>query len=192
MIHNVSVLKTEMSDHDIIHCSLLNPNLYPQKQSNSLPSFCPDVPLDDIDYFKADWDAVRKSLSISDWSKVCDESVNQDKAWSEFDEVILSALKNNAPSHTANINMVRSSNKNTSLIIPRSRLILLRKKGRLNNKINAIKTALSNQICEQGRHKLKKLNHKRAVIELQIKDDIKGHKLIEERKVLVGFENTPL
>lgn len=88
----------------------------------------------------------------------------------------MQTCKKNAPSHSHNIKTAASKSSG-SVNIPKSRRSILRKKKRLNARINCIK--YSSKI-PRSPEKLEKLNKERAELELLLKADIKHERLRDE------------
>ena len=176
-----SVSKTEKSDHDIVVCTLLHPEFLPQPTKK--PIYVPSTPMDDINFNSADWSSINSDLLKVDWSSVLDPDISQNNAWDKFESIVADTCKRHAPSHTAN--MAAESSKTAK--IPKSRRLLLRKKKRLNARINAIKyrSILLNT------SKLQKLNKDRAELELLLKEDIKHQRLREETAVIERIKLNP-
>ena len=131
LIHSVSVSKTEKSDHDIVCCTLLHPQFLLNQVAT--PQFTPSSELDDINFNSADWESINRDLLSADWSTFINPSTHQEVAWDLFESIIVDVCKKHAPSHSHNRQVSVSSK------IPKSRRALLRKKKRLNTRINCIK-----------------------------------------------------
>ena len=181
-IHEISVLKTEMSDHDFVNCTILHPEFL--KSPVQQPSFIPESPMANLNFSKADWDSIRKHLQLADWSAVIDPLIDQNTAWDRFEATVLHACECNAPFHTKSIEATNS------VRIPKSRQILLKKKHRLNTRINAVKKYLD-PATDQSKVLLSTLNKKRAFIEMQIKKDIQNQRSVEEAKVIEKIKTNP-
>ena len=185
LVHSVTVSKTEMSDHDIVRCSLL----HPQFLRNRPPKrpYTPSSALDDINFNSADWVAINNELQTLDWSAVVDTATPQDVAWDMFEGMITEVCKKHAPVHSQNRQSAADSK------IPKARQALLRKKRRLNTRINCIKAKnldLGN-FPPRNVVKLCKLNEERAAIELLMKGDIKQQRVREELVALSKIKTNP-
>ena len=181
-IHDISVNKTEISDHDFINCSLLHPELL--KHRVEVPPFIPQAPLANINFSKADWDSIRKHFQLVDWTAVLDPDIDQNTAWELFDAAVVKACELYAPLHTAAIKT------QSAVRVPKSRQILLRKKHRLNTRINAAKRSLD-QSTDQCKILLANLNKQRASIEILIKEDIQNQRFLEESRALEKIKSNP-
>ena len=170
-IHSIAVAKTELSDHDVVSCTLLHPELLLPSQTTERPVFSPSCPFADINFVSADWNAINTELHEVNWDAITDPSKDQDTAWKLFEDTIASICCKHAPSHSSNI---QASSKSS---IPKPRRELLRKKHRLNARINAIKHSGR---TPRSSTKLDNLNKERATIELLMKNDIKHERLRQE------------
>ena len=132
IIHNISVIETELSDHNIVTCELMDPSLLLKPITRS--DYTPDSPLDDIDFTKADWNNIRDTLGFLDWSDVLDPEIDQYIAFGRLISKITSICKENAPSHTQ-----KATGNFKSSSIPKERRGLIRKRSRLNAKVNTFK-----------------------------------------------------
>ena len=181
-IHSISVTKTELSDHDIVSCTLLNPELLLPSQTQERPVFTPSCLLDDINLNSADWDAINAELLEVDWASITDPSNDQDTAWTLFEDKVAFICSKNAPSHSRNIQVSSQSS------IPKPRRELIRKKRRLNARINAIKHGVR---TPRNSTKLDNLNNERANIEILMKEDIKQERLRQEIAALAKMKINP-
>ncbi len=181
-IHSIAVAKTELSDHDIVHCTLLHPELLRPSQTTQKPQFTPSCLFDDINFNSADWDAINTELKGTDWAPITDPSNDQETAWTMFEDTIASICCKHAPSHSRNI---QASSKSS---IPKPRRELLRKKRRLNARINAIKHGGR---TPRSSTKLDSLNNERAIIELLMKDNIKHERLRQEIEAIGKIKINP-
>ena len=183
LIHGVSVSKTEKSDHDIVTCTLLHPQFLLEQPAR--PQYAPASALDDINFNAADWASINKELTNVDWSTVVNPSTSQDAAWDMFEGIVVQICKKHAPSHSYNRQAAASSR------IPRTRVALLRKKKRLNARINCIKYRSSGPSPPRNNVKLRKLNDERAAVEMLLKADIKQQRAREELIALSKIKTNP-
>jgi hypothetical protein len=186
MIHSMSVSKTEKSDHDIVSCTLLHPQFL-LKQPAKL-QYAPTSAFDDINSNSADWASINNALLAVDWSTVVNPTTPQDVAWDMFEGIIVQVCKKHAPSHNHNRQAAASS---SSSKIPKSRRALLRKKKRLNARINSIKYRFAGPAPPRNVTKLQKLNDERAAIELLLKADIKQQRLGDELAAISKIKTNP-
>ena len=183
MIHSINVSKVEKSDHDLITCTLLHPEFLPVPTEK--PPYIPESPLDDINFSSADWSSINKSLEEVNWSTITDPGLSQEEAWNLFSNTIADICKKFAPSHSQGIKTTEATPSN----IPKSRRVLLRRKTRLNARINCIKYGVYSTTINNG--KLEKLNTQRAEIEILLKADIKKQRLNEELAAIAKIKINP-
>ena len=98
-IHSIAVAKTELSDHDVVSCTLLHPEFLLPSQTTERPVFSPSCPFADINFVSADWDAINTELHEVNWDAITDPSKDQDTAWKLFEDTIASICCKHAPSH---------------------------------------------------------------------------------------------
>jgi hypothetical protein len=181
-IHSITVAKTELSDHDIVSCTLLNPELLHSSQTPERPVFTPSCLFEDINFNSADWEAINAELLEVDWAPITDPCNDQNTAWTLFEDTVASICSKHAPSHSRDI---QASSKSS---IPKPRRELLRKKRRLNARINALKYGIR---ASRNSIKLNNLNRERANIEILMKDDIKQERLRQELAALAKMKINP-
>lgn len=181
LIHSVTVSKTLKSDHDVVSLQLLHPEF--QLSPTLKPEFKPSCLLDDINFNSANWDAIRNDLSSVDWQRAIDlSSTDQDLAWRTFEDMVASVCQKHAPSHS------HSASKSTVKGLPRHRALLLRRKRRLNARINAIKYKSPRGINSS---KLSRLQDDRASIELLMKEDLLSERARKEIDAIGKMKKNP-
>ena len=169
-IHRITVEKTKASDHDLV-CASLNYTKLQQKDLNQKPNASSDSPFDDLKFAKADWDAIRKELNNTDW-----EPYFQSKDPTELSEMLDSKVSEACAKHTP----CHSASKGSTPRIPPKRRALLRKKKRLNSRINCLKYLAT----EPQPEKIKALEQEKIEIEIGIRDSIKEEKSSEEAEAI--------
>ena len=168
-IHGIRVEKTVASDHDLVYASLNYNNLdYAKQKTSCLPH---DSAFDDMNFIKADWDNIREELAKAEWENFYFET-DPEKLCNMLEDIVAETCQKHVPSNASGIN--RKSN------IPRDRRSLLRKKKRLNSRINSIKFKLP----ITSKIKLEKLIEQKATIEINIRDSIKKERESNELKAL--------
>ena len=177
LIHSVAVQDTNKSDHREIVCNLLHPQFLPNRPITDRPS---RAGLDDVNFNAADWAAINEELDSIDWTTVTDPELPQDRAWSMFEELVTWACSQHAPSHE------RGKKRSK---VPRCRQPLLRAKKRINARINCLKRKSNN--LQRSEKKLKKLLQSKAVIELQLKENIKQQRKDDELSALSKIKANP-
>ena len=181
MIHSISISKTEQSDHDIVHCTLLHPGFLPTSQPGR-PPYSPTCLPDDINFNSANWSAINSELQQLDWSELSDPALDQDQSWKIFEDTVANICSKHAPSHARNRQAASVSN------IPKHRRVLLQKKKRLNSKINTIKYGENNRRSDV---KLIHLNEQRATVELLMRDDLKNDRIRKETDAISKIKVNP-
>ena len=176
LIHNICVEKSEMSDHDVVRCSFLHNNLQ-NEQETTTRSFQEKHPLDNLNLARANWTDINEELKKIDWdNEMSDHSVNE--MYSTLEKIITNICSNNAPKRT------RCTHRSN---IPNQRLALIRKKKRLNHKINYRKYACVNF----PKNHIDKLEKKKVEVELQIRESIKAQQESDELKAIEKMKTNP-
>lgn len=169
-IHQIEVEKTKMSDHDIIYAGL-NYAGFQKAKHNKECNIPNDSPFDDLNFAKSDWEAIRTEISHTDWSSYYKET-DPSKLGEVFDTLVANACKRHTPCH--------SSSTKDRVKIPPKRRSLLRRKKRLNSRINCLKYVCANP----NKETIKELNKQKADIELEIRDSIKEEKEKDEKQAI--------
>ena len=182
LIHSVSVSKTLKSDHDSVELFLLHPEFLLKPPVK--PKFRPTSNFDDINFNSANWESIRVDLLNVDWNPIVSASLSdQDNAWRQFEDIIAGVCRKHAPLHSTNVALSTKSKG-----IPRKRQLLLRRKRRLNIKINSIKCGLT---PVTNKTKLARLQEERAKVELSIKTELKDEREKEELDALSKIKVNP-
>ena len=173
-IHNIWVEKVEMSDHDMVWSSLLYKKITNANQKFDVE---PESPLDRLNLNKADYDSIRSEFNKIDWKQNL-EGKDVDEMLEYINHEIFDACTKHAP---------EKKSKSNKLYIPPKRRSLLKKKKRINSGINVCKylKPLGHE------NKLRKLNKKRAEIEIEIRDSIREEKVKKEMDVIKKIKTNP-
>ena len=174
-IHSVNVEKTNLSDHDIVWASLLYSKLtkIPSSQTHQA-----DSPLDTVNLNKADWNAIQNDLSKVNWKDEL-QSKDVDELYNVVKNNLITVCKKHAPT--------RLASKNKNFYIPPKRRSLLKVKKRLNAKINLCK-----YLARPGyEDKLKRLNNRRSLLEIEIRDSIREEARRKEMEVIEKIKTNP-
>ena len=174
-IHSVTVEKTNMSDHDIVWANLLYSKLtkIPNNYSRQI-----DSPLDTVNLNRADWDAIRNDLSPVDWDDAL-QSEDVNALYDVIKEKLVTVCTKHAPG--------RLTQNNNKLYIPPKRRSLLNVKKRLNSKINLCK-----YLARPGyEEKLKRLNKRRCLLEIDIRDSIRDEARKKEMEAIEKIKTNP-
>ena len=175
-IHSVYTEKTEISDHEFVHCDLL------YKFNNTKTSQCNATsksPLDLLYFLKADWNSIRSDMEKVKWNEVLTENDSVDNMVTKFEETITNICYDHTPK--------RKITTNKKQRIPNARLRLLRKRRRLNSKIN---------ICTyfkpiNYKDKLINLNKRKEDVEIEIRDSIRKERDDKEKEVIAKIKTNP-
>ena len=147
------------TDHDIVECTI---NLKLDKLENE-ETEVEKRPLDNLNFEKAEWGPIKDQLATLNWKEELNDKMTVTEMHEKFEKIIYNASVNNAPQ--------RSVKKKTNTI-PRNRLILIRKRKRLNSRINFVKYVKKRDEGEESEEHsrlLKKLEKKKQEIEEEIK-----------------------
>ena len=176
MIFNINVETTQMSDHDTVRCSFLHKSLQSDQESKS-KNFQKKHALDNLNLARADWTAINKDLEDIKWDSEFREcSVQQ--MYKTLEEQVINICSKHSPVRK------RQVYKNS---IPNKRLALIRRKKRLNAKINYRK-----YVCENFPVNLiQKLEKKKAEVEREINNSIKAEKELKELQAIEKMKTNP-
>ena len=158
MIHNISVEKTKSSDHDLVRCNFLHSGLQIKKETCN-KTFQQKHPLDTLNFGRADWNSINSELKEINWDSEMSEAPVEDM-YKKLESKIISGCAKHTPIRK------RGSGRNK---IPSERLALIRKKKRLNAKINHRKYVSANK----SEKLIQKLEAKKAEVEESIKKSIR-------------------
>ena len=174
-IHSIHVEKTEMSDHDFVWCNLLYSQLTKTTPKINKET---DSPLDTVNLNKADWDAIRTELSSIAW-----ENELSGKGVEEMNETINEKINAACIKHSP----TRQSQNKNKLNMPPHRRSLIRTRRKVNSKINFCK-----YLKPTGyEKKLEKLNKKKAMIEISIRDSIREEDIKNEKAAIEKIRTNP-
>ena len=140
------------TDHDMVECML---NLKIEKTESEEIEVDKKL-LDQLNYEKAEWTPIREQLAMVNWYEELSEEMGVTEMYETLEELIYKASVDHTP--------LRSTKKKTTTI-PRNRLILIRKRKRINSRINIekyVKPTKSSSV-------LNKLENKKQEIEDEIK-----------------------
>ena len=176
MIHNISIEKTNSSDHDMVKCQFLHNNLQIHKET-STKSFQQKHPLDNLNLNRADWDTIKTELEEIQWNtEMRDCSVKQ--MYENLENHIVTICSRNAPVRKRGVH----ANK-----IPKERLALIRRKKRLNSKINFRKYISNNKSPKL----IEKLEKKKAEVEEKIMNSIRIQNEQRELEAINKMKSNP-
>jgi hypothetical protein len=175
-IHSVTTEKTQLSDHDFVHSSLL----YNFKNSPCKPKNHDDKSgLDKINLNKADWDSIRGELGNTPWTNLLNSDDNIDQMFKTFESTITNVCTAHAPEHK-----VSSHSKHH---IPRARRTILRTRRHVNQNINLCKHL--KPVNYQS--KIDKLMKKKEKLEIELRDCIRDELEKKEIEVISKIKSNP-
>ena len=177
-IHNIVVEKTNLGDHDFVKCGILNDQLFKMENKTK---YTPDHALDQLNIHKAKWPEIRDRLSAVDWDLTLNQTDSIDQMWAAIDKEITNACTDHCPK------WVGRSNRKTT---PRCRRSWQRTRKHINGKINLIKYH-SKHPEDVKAGKIKILEEKKAILELQIKESIKNEDKIKEDEAIKKIKINP-
>ena len=184
LIHDVDVLKTEWSDHDIVSLTLkrqeLVSTLQMKNEANS-KMFIPDTPFDNLNFSKVSeetWLEINVAFHKVDWPKMI-SAANQDSAWAAFRDKVANICSLFVPKHTGKKRKRQSK-------IPLHRRKLLIKKRALTKKIKILKQ--SNSVDSK---RIEELYTGLSRIEINMASDISLESRREETEVLRKIKINP-
>ena len=170
-IHSVTTEKTQLSDHDFVHCGLLYNFGSQTKVHNNVER----SDLDKINFNKADWDAIREDLNKITWSDTLNkEGGNVANMYSTFEKIVTTVCASHAPQH-------KDSNAKGKKYIPKARRSLLRTRRHTNYEMNKCKHLKP----QNYKTKLERLQKKKERLELEIRDCIRKE-LEDKEKDLIN------
>ena len=153
-IFEVNVQKNNLdTDHDTVNCLI---HLINNSQANAQPEEH-KKPLDTINFDKANWVEICQELNLIQWN----EALHADMPVVSMCEYVESKLSEICKKHAPE--RIRKREKNT---IPRSRLKLIRKRKKINRKINLEKFVKHNK----SESKIQKLQNKKLKVEEKMKE----------------------
>ena len=182
-LHNIIVEKCRItSDHDLVKCDILN--LF-KKPSVTEATYKPSSEFDKWNWNKAKWNSVREELNTVDWEQMMNNETSVKNMSQKFEDTVISV----ASKHTVKHKLTTLSKRNC---IPRERLALIRRKKKINSKINWLKYVNpTKKSPEQLDSALKILVHKKEHIETEIKLSILEEQTKKELAVLEKIKTNP-
>ena len=177
IIANTRVEKTNLdTDHDLVVCEIL---LKSEKSAaNNSEQDSDKKLLDTLNFNKSDWPEIRKEMSTIKWSEVLSDKMTVAHMYKTLEETIYKCSEKHTPKRTARA---------VSSKIPRNRLILIRKRKRINSKINYLKYISK----EDNSKKIEKLTKKKLQTEEDIKELIKAELIAKEIDAIIQMKKNP-
>ena len=141
------------TDHDMVECDMLLKTSKIETKEVEVEKRL----LDTLNYAKAEWSPIREKLSKVSWNEELSADMDINAMYEKFEKTIYDASVDHTPER---------STKPRSANIPRNRLILIRKRKRINSRINFVKYV--KPVKSKG--ELEKLEKKKHKIEEEIKE----------------------
>ena len=177
-LHEITVEKTKFSDHDFVNASLAN--VFKGTKSDH-SHFQPETPFDQLNFHKANWSNIKDELKVINWDEhLQTENTSVDNMISKLVNQIIEVSSKHTPKYK------KKSDKNNSQI-PRDRRALIRKRKRLNAKINILKYVKK---CK-SKEKIDKLAEEKVIIESKIAESIKREAEKREADILSKIKTNP-
>ena len=178
MIHNISVEKVtdRMTDHNIVKCCFTHKSLQSEQQVTPR-TFQQKHPLDNLNIAKADWTAINEELEVINWDSEMENS-SVEEMYQILENHIIDICTKHTPVRTRITNKYK---------IPNKRLALIRRKKRLNSKINCRKFVRENF----PENLIQKLEKKKAEVEEEIRKSIVEEKESKEIKAIEQMKSNP-
>lgn len=177
MIHNIQTETTTMSDHDVVRCNFIHNTLQNVKET-STRSFQQKHPLDNLNTARADWSAINEEFDKVDWDTVINDNDSVEQMYKSLDSKITEICSKYTPVRT------RLVQRNS---IPNDRLALIRRKKRLNSKINIRKYVRVNV----PKNQIDKLEKKKADVEEKIRSSIRMQNTLQEINAIEKIKSNP-
>ena len=177
MILNINVETNNDSDHDIVKCKFLHKDLHIKKETTT-QTLQDKHPLDTLNFYRADWTAIKSDLEEIQWETEISEHQSVEEMYSNLETHIINVCSKHTP--------VRTRNQGKSKM-PRARLALIRKKKRLNAKINFRKYVSDNKSTKL----IEKLERKKQEVEENLKHSIQVQNAKNELDAIEKMKSNP-
>ena len=182
LIHDVDVIKTEWSDHDLVKVTLKSKEMLSSTDCvDEVNEFTPQTPFDNFNFHKVDditWEKIKQSFVQSDWSPAT-TATDQDTAWEVFRTMVSDTCAEFVPLHTI-------SRKKRMSKIPKFRRKLLVKKRALMKKIKHAK-----QTTPVSSERIQELYTGLSRLEILMATNIAEQSYREENEVLRKIKSNP-
>lgn len=176
-LHNITVEKTNLSDHDFVNVTL--PNIF-QNTPQEKQQYQPEHPLDELNLHKADWNSIREDLSVLNWDELIGSDTSVASMVEKLESEIIETTSKHAPKR-----LINQSEK--KLQIPRDRRAMIRRRKRISHKINYLKYVKK---CE-SQNKINKLNEEKSQLESNIVESIKREAVQKEADMISKIKTNP-
>ena len=174
-IHNIFVEKTTLSDHDMVHMTMINHFEINKNNDERQPL----NPFDQLNLFKANWGNINHELNQINWEQLFDGVECIDNLVEILEEKIIKTLKEHTPTKD-----VKSSKRRK---IPKHRDLLIKRCRKINSKINNFKYVLKKQSIT----KINKLLEEKSLLEEKIRISIENESQRKEEKIISKIKINP-
>ena len=141
------------TDHDLVECDMLLKINKPEVTEVEVEKRI----LDTLNYGKAEWNPIRENLAKVKWNEELSDNMDITEMYEKLEKTIYEASVDHTPER---------STRSKPATIPRNRLILIRKRKRINARINIVKYVKP----MKSRNELEKLEKQRQKIEEEMKE----------------------
>ena len=168
------------TDHDMVECELL---LKIKKPESTVIEVEKKL-LDALNYNKAEWTPIRKNLAEINWTEKLSDDMEVAAMYEKLEEIIYSASVNHTPGR---------EERRKAATLPRNRLILIRKRKRINSRINILKYVQVGHTVKPGDSSkdIEKLEKKKEKIEQEMKELIELEIQKKELHALSQMKKNP-
>lgn len=182
-IHNIVVEKSKItSDHDLVKCELVNQFKNPTRINEP---YKPTNEFDKYNWNKAKWDNIHEDMREIDWDQILNNESSVSEMCDTFQKTIISVASKHTVKHKLDQPKKHSH-------IPSDRLALIKRKKRLNSKINQLKYFKHpNKTTDQIENSIKLLQSEKEQIESAIKLSIQEEQRRKEASVLEKIKTNP-
>ena len=180
-VHSIEVVKTKLSDHDLLKTKLLGDKFV---HANKSEKYTPEHPFDKLNWRKAKWEPMKEELRAINW-----KSLLENKDPNEMCVIINNKVAEIASNHCPKHKIV---NKKTD--IPRGRRAKIGARRHTIAKINFhkyVKVMKNEQEREINRTKISKLQEKVRELEEAIRQDIEEESRRKEEEAIRKIKNNP-
>ena len=177
LIYDTNVERVNLNtDHDLVRCKMFIGSL--NAKSNKEAPRTEKMLLDSLNVLKADWDPIKEELSKIQWGEELTEDMSVLQMYERFEKVVFTCCEKYTP---------KRDEFKPQKDIPRNRLVLIRKRKRINSRINMLKYVLPGE----SKKKIEKLENKKLSIEQEIKDLVEVELLKRELNAIVQMKKNP-
>ena len=177
-IHDITVEKTKYSDHDFVNVSLANVF---KKTTDVVYQYQPKHPLDELNFNKANWGKIRDDLKEISWHDLMGHEASVDVMVQNLESEIIKITSKHTPKR------VLSHSGPQKLKIPRHRRAMIRRKKRLNSKINWLTYVKK---CK-SRNKINKLIEEKSELEFSIQQSLSREIRQKELDIVAKIKTNP-